>query len=204
LTVRPKFGRHGLVRPIHIIAVVSLVLGLLFVADVMGWIGPSVCESPSSDNKPICETVTAAIHADQEVPSSESIASARSQGLSSDAWLTAGTAKFAQYFSSDALTRKIDILRRDAQDYDRPEALTDSEGIRNIVVRTIAISGDSATVTAQAEAWAISVVPSPWGWAASATASTSATFDWSFHLTNSGGRWLIDVEQGDFAPGNGP
>jgi hypothetical protein len=204
MTVRPKFGRNGLVRPIDLIAVAALVFGLWFVAGVMGWIGPSLCESPSIDDKPICDTVTAAIHADQEVPSSQSIALARSQGLSSDAWASAGTAKFAQYFTGDVLVRKTDILRGDAGSYDRPEALTDSERVRNIVVRSIVISGDSATVTAQAELWAISVIPSPSGRTASATASVAGTYDWSFRLTKSSGKWLIDGEDGSFAPGNGP
>jgi|GEM_PF-1705358 hypothetical protein len=204
MSVRPKFGRNGLVRPIDLIAVAALLFGIWFLADVMGWIGPSLCESPSPDDKLICDTVTAAIHADQEVPSSESIALARSQGLSSDAWVSAGTAKFAQYFTGDVLVRDIDTLRGDAETYDQPEALTDSEGVRNIVVRTIVISGDSATVTAQAELWAVSVIPSPWGRTASATSSVAGTFDWSFHLTKTSGKWLIDSEDGNFAPGNGP
>ncbi|MGA2514863.1 MAG: hypothetical protein ABSG37_14825 [Candidatus Limnocylindrales bacterium] len=204
MAARPNFGRNGRVRPIDVIAVAALVFGIWFVADVMGWIGPSLCVSPSSDDKPVCDTVTAAIHADQEVPSSESIALARSQGLSSDAWASAGSAKFTQYFTGDVLVRKIDILRQDAESYGRPEALTDSEGVRNIVVRTIAISGDSATVTAQAELWAISVIPRPWGRTASETASAAGTYDWSFHLTKTSGSWLIDGEDGQFAPGNGP
>ena len=204
MTVRPKFGSNGLVRPIDVIAVAALVFGLWFLANVMGWIGPSPCATPSSDNKPICDTVTAAIHADSEVPSDESIALARSQGLSSDAWVSAGTAKLAQYFTGDVLARYVDTLRLNAETYDRPEALTDSEGVRNIVVRTIVISGDSATVTAQAEVWAISIIPSPWGRTASATSSVTGTFDWSFHLTKTSGNWLIDSEDGNFAPGNGP
>jgi hypothetical protein len=204
MTVRPKSGRTGLVRPIDVIVVAALAFGLLFVANVMGWIGPSLCASPGSDDKPICDTVTAAIHADQEVPSSGSIALARSQALTGDAWVSEGTAKFASYFTGDVLARKIDTLRRDAELFDRPEALTDSEGVRNIVVRTILISGDSATVTAQAELWATSVIPQASGQTASATASIASTYDWSFHLTKSSGSWLIDSEEGNFAPGNGP
>ncbi len=204
MTVRRTFGSAGLVRPIDVMALAALLFGLWFLANVMGWIGPSLCATPSSDDKPICDTVTAAIHADSELPSNESIALARSQGLSSDAWVSAGIAKLAQYFTGDVLARKADALRLNAETYDRPEALTDSEGVRNIVVRTIVISGDSATVTAQAEVWAISVIQNPWGREASATSTTAATLDWSFHLTRTSGKWLIDGEDGSFAPGNGP
>jgi hypothetical protein len=204
MTVRRSFGSSGLVRPIDAIALAALIFGLWFLANVAGWIGPSVCATPSSDDKPICDTATAAIHADSEVPSSESIALARSQGLGSDAWVSAGTAKLAQYLTGDVLARHVDSLRLNADTYDRPEALTDSEGVRNIVVRTIVISGDSATVTAQAEVWAISVIQNPWGQEASATSSTAATFDWSFHLTKTSGKWLIDGEHGSYVPGNGP
>jgi hypothetical protein len=204
MTVRRKFGSSRLVRPIDVIALAALVFVLWCLANVMGWIGPSLCATPSSDDKPICDTVTAAIHADSEVPSSESIALARSQGLSSDAWVSSGTTKLAQYFTGDVLARKADTLRMNADTYDRPEALTDSEGVRNIVVRTIVISGDSATVTALGEIWATSVIQNPWGQEASATSSTAATFDWSFHLTRTSGKWLIDGEHGSYAPGNGP
>ncbi len=204
MTVRRTFGSAGLVRPIDVIALAALTLGLWCLANVMGWIGPSLCATPSSDDKPICDTVTAAIHADSEVPSSESIALARSQGLSSDAWVSAGIAKLAQYFTGDVLARHVDSLRLNAETYGRSEALTDSEGVRNIVVRTIVISGNTATVTAQAEGWAISVIQNPWGREASATSSTAATVDWSFHLTRTSGKWLIDGEDGGFAPGNGP
>ncbi|MGA3057606.1 MAG: hypothetical protein ABSE70_06175 [Candidatus Limnocylindrales bacterium] len=214
MTVRQKIGRNGLVRPIDVIAVAGLVLGLWFVADAMGWIGPSLCQSPGPDDKPICDTVTAAIHAESEVPSSASFALARSQGLSSDAWVTAGTAKFAEYFTTDVLASKIGILRQDAEYYngpDGPDALASSGGVRNIVVRAIAIAGDSATVTAQAETWSmgVSTVPSPWGRAASATFTTSSaeTDLWSLHLASISGAWLIDREQVDRPPpygGRGP
>jgi hypothetical protein len=204
MAIRPRFGRSGLVRSIDVMAIAALVLGIWFVADAMGWTGPSVCGSPNTDDKPICDTVAGAIHAESEVPSHESMALARSQGLSSDAWVSAGSAKFAQYFTGDMLASRIGMLRQDAEFYGRPEALTDSEGVRNIVVRTIEITGDSATVTAQAEGWAISVIPSLWGRPASATASVASTFDWSFHLIRSGGQWLIDRLDGKYAPGNGP
>lgn len=214
MTVRPKFGRHGLVRPIDVIAVAAVVFGLWFLADAMGWIGPSLCQSPGPDDKPICDTVTAAIHAESEVPSSASFVSARSQGLNSDAWVTAGIAKFAEYFTTDVLASKIGILRQDAEYYDGPngpDGLASSGGVRNIVVRAIAVAGDSATVTAQAETWwvGVSTVPSPWGRTASATFTTSGaeTDHWSFHLARIGGAWLIDREQVDRPPpygGGGP
>jgi len=201
---RPKFGRNGVVRPIDVIVVASLVFGIWFLAGLRGWIGPSLCGSPSSDNRPICDAVVGAIHADQEVPDTQSIGLAETQGISSDAWVSVGTATLEQYFTGDALARHLDILRRDVGLFGQPQALTDSEGVRNIVVRTIAISGGSATVTAQAELWSISVIPSPFARSASGTASTAATFEWSFHLTKTNGRWLVDNENGSFAPGNGP
>src|SRR5664279_1481000 len=113
MTVRPVFGRTGRVRPIDLIAVFAVVSGLVFTAIAMGWIGPSLCESPELDNRPVCTAVQAAIHLEQDVISSESFALAKSQGLSSDAWISAGAARFAEYFSGDVLARKIEILRQD-------------------------------------------------------------------------------------------
>lgn len=125
-----------------------------------------------------------------------------------------GTARFAEYFTGDVLASKIGILRQDAEYHlrpDRPDGLASTGGVRNIVVRTIVMSGDTATVTAQAETWWISVttVPAPWGRSASATFINSGaeTDHWSLHLTRVSGAWLIDREQVDRPPpygGDGP
>jgi hypothetical protein len=200
MTVRPVFGRTGRVRPIDLIAVFALVSGLVFTAIAMGWIGPSLCESPGPENRPVCNAVHAAIHVEQDVTSSESIAQARSQGLSSEAWVSDGAARFAEYFSGDELARKIAILRQDVESFGRSDAGTGSGGVRNIVVRSIGISGDSATVTAQAEVWWVFVDVIP-GYLARAPStfktSGSETDYWSFHLTRTGGAWLVDNEQQD-------
>lgn len=198
MTVRPVFGRTGRVRPIDLIAVFAVVSGLVFMAIAMGWIGPSLCESPGLDNKPVCTAVQAAIHVEQDVISSESFALAKSQGLSSDAWVSSGAARFAEYFSGDVLARKIEILRQDVDYFGRPDAGTDTRGVRNIVVRSIVISGDSAMVTAQAELWWVSVevIPRYLGRAPSTFKSSGAETDyWSFHLTRTGGVWLVDREE---------
>jgi len=198
MTVRPVFGRTGRVRPIDLIAVLALVCGLVFTAIVMGWVGPSLCESPGLDNKPVCTAVQAAIHVEQDVISGESFALAKSQGLNSDAWVSAGAARFAEYFSGDVLARKIEVLRQDVDYFGRPDAGTDSRGVRNIVVRSIVISGDSATVAAQAEVWWVSVevIPRYLGRAPSTFKSSGAETDyWSLHLTRTDGVWLVDREE---------
>jgi hypothetical protein len=181
-----------------LIAVLALVCGLVFTTIAMGWVGPSLCESPGLDNKPVCTAVQAAIHVEQDVISGESFALAKSQGLSSDAWVSSGAARFAEYFSGDVLARKVEVLRQDVDYFGRPDAGTDTRGVRNIVVRSIVISGDSATVTAQAELWWVSVevIPRYLGRAPSTFSSSGAETDyWSLHLTRTGGVWLVDREE---------
>lgn len=178
----------------------------------------SVMATDSSQVAAVKATFTAAITADREMQApaastsyEKSANTAVSAGKTAPTMSAAdrdtqsqnGKAALAKYFSpGQAKHEEVGLTNAVNAEAD-PKFRNLGSGVKNLKFDNVAVSGNTATLTAEVTTWAKFQQQQPNGdWA---TASPVNVMTYTATMTlNSSGQWIVSSMTGDFAPGEGP
>jgi hypothetical protein len=148
--------------------------------------------------------VRGALKAQQEVglPPAD-LAAGRMSDRAKEAIAAAGEKRLREYFSGDQLKFAIQILADNIDEQSSGELRHQAAGVKNLVLTSVAIDEDIATVTATATVWArFTLLRESDGELQPAEPSNGMMFELTLNKID--GKWLVVQEKMRFAPGESP
>jgi hypothetical protein len=157
----------------------------------------------TADVAAIKAVAIAALHTQQEVgiPPESSNRGPISASLKSNMSVT-GLAQLSEVFGGSQLDTAKTVLADALDQESAGQILTLGAGIDNIVLTSVVVSGDSATVAATADVWAKFAQVQTDGSLINAAPRNSKIY--SLFLKQMGNKWLVVDEESRFAEGSTP
>lgn len=185
--------RRGGRRIAAIGALVALVTAMLFVSGLT---------ATSPDYRAVVDVSTRAMQATQQVPTQAFVRSNGLVGQTNEQIIALAEAQFRDLYTGSVLARKLAIVDGALGGQLTEGATIDDAGMADVVVTSVTIDGNHASVQASGTGWA--TFTQQVAGHDPVTARPQNVTDWTFTLVKAGDKWLIESEDWTFAPGSEP